>query len=205
MANPQRKSRKRRQEYRRLLVVTEGVVTEKQYVERLEQYLRASNYRVSVKSVGIGRDPREVVKKCIEFRKNAKKRDKAYDHCVCLVDVDQHTKLKEATEMAQREGIDIIVSRLKFEIWLLWHVSDSRGASTSKQLDDLVAKHKLLREKHLSPRFPIERVDEAINRAYVADPQLCRGRVGPDPSTAMPILVRMMRGKGVSAITAQRG
>ncbi|QSB05232.1 RloB domain-containing protein [Natronoglycomyces albus] len=170
-------------------------MTEKQYVERLEQYLRASRFRVSVKSVGVGKDPREVVKKCIEFRKNAKDKDKAFDHCVCLVDVDQHTTLQEAIKTAQREGIDLIVSRLKFEVWLLWHASNSTSVRTTKQLDDLVADHKLLSEKRLSNQFPIDQVFEAVRRARAADPELSSGRVGPDPSSAMPVLVQLMCGE----------
>lgn len=106
---------------------------------------------VSVKTVGIDRDPREVVKKCIELRDKAVRARKAFGQCVCLVDVDQHTTLTEAVATAQHEGIDLLVSRLKFEVWLLWHVSGSRAARTTEQLDDLMVTHQLLaREKHLS-------------------------------------------------------
>lgn len=71
----------------------------------------------------------------------------------------------------------------------------ARG-ETTKQLDDLMVEHELLvREKHLSPRFPFEKVDDAVDMAHAADPELCSGRVGPDPSSAMPVLVQMMRGE----------
>lgn len=136
----------------------------------------------------------KVVKKCVELRDSAKRDGKAYDQCLCLVDFDQHTTLAEAAGVARREGVAFLVSRLKFEVWLLWHVSDSCSAKTTKQLDELVARNKLLEKgKHLSPRFPIEKVGEA--RAQAADPALCTGRVGPDPSSAMPVLVRLLNGE----------
>lgn len=196
MARQQRHRRPRRRELRRLLVVSEGVATEKQYVERLNQHLRGDSVAVSVKAVGVGKDPRSVVKKCAELRDKAAKAGKAFDQCVCLVDVDQHTTLNEAITSARREGIDLVASRLKFEVWLLWHVSDSRATHKTKQLDKLMDQHGLLeREKHLSPRFPIASVDRAMDTALAADPDLSPGRVGPDPSSAMPFLVRLMRGK----------
>lgn len=125
MPTRQRKARAVRKEHQRLLVVTEGVATEPQYVEGLNQFLRDGTVLVSVKTVGVGKDPREVVKKCIELRDNAVKKNKAFDQCVCLVDVDQHTTLEEATVTAQHEGIHLLASRLKFEVWLLWHSSES--------------------------------------------------------------------------------
>ena len=59
------------------LVVTEGTVTEKQYIETLVQHLRQSSAVVSVTSVGVGKDPVEVVKKCIECRDDANRKKRA--------------------------------------------------------------------------------------------------------------------------------
>ncbi|NLE96470.1 MAG: RloB domain-containing protein [Propionibacterium sp.] len=176
--------------------MTEGQATEPQYVERLNQHLRDGPLTVSVRTVGVGKDPRLVVKKCVEERDRAAKAGKSFDHCVCLVDVDQHTTLAEAITTAAVEGIDVIVSRLKFEVWLLWHASESGASNTSRQLDELMSKHQLLtNSKHLSPHFPVANVDAATRRAFAADAELAPGRIGPDPSSAMPILVEMMRGK----------
>ncbi|QGH69325.1 RloB domain-containing protein [Pseudactinotalea sp. HY158] len=114
---------------------------------------------------------------------------------VCLVDVDTHTTLKSAIETAQREGIDLLVTRLKFETWLYWHVSESRAAHSTRQLDELMSKHKLLRDgKHLATHFPFASVDDAIRTARAADLSLGSCRCGPDPSSGMPVLVELMRG-----------
>lgn len=177
----------------RLLVVTEGNVTEPQYVERLHQTLRGTGVAVSVKTVGMGRDPVAVVRKSAELRDRAVKQKKAYDRCVCLVDVDTHASLSAAVALAKREGIDLVVSNLKFEVWLLWHVTEIRGSRSSHELDGLMAKHGLLRGKHLAPTFPMGNVQRAEEIAARAHPNLSIGEVGVDPSSTMPHLVALLR------------
>lgn len=58
--------RPQRRERKRILVVTEGLRTEPQYLDRLQQCMRDAN--AVVKHRGVGKDPRDVVKKCIELR-----------------------------------------------------------------------------------------------------------------------------------------
>ncbi len=174
--------------------MAEGKETEPQYVERLAAHLRSRETATVVKTVGVGKDPLKVVEKCVVLRDSAAARDKAYDTCVCLVDVDQHATLAQALLLASSEGIDVIVSSLKFEVWLRWHVEGSSSALTSGQLDVLMARHGVLRGKALAPGFPIGAVDIACERARAADPSLASGRVGPDPSSAMPVLVSMITG-----------
>ena len=195
MAGRARSVRPTRRPNRSVLVVTEGVQTEKQYVERLNQFIRDGGTTVSVKTVGVGRDPVAVVAKCIEERAIAKKKGVLFDECVCLVDVDDHARLNDALTLAAKNGIHLLISRLKFEIWLFWHVDVSTAARSSKQLDQLMEKHGLFHKaKHLAPKFPIDRVDHAVTVARRADPALAACRVGPDPSTALPLLVSILRG-----------
>ncbi|SOD61708.1 RloB-like protein [Streptomyces zhaozhouensis] len=191
-ARPHRR-RPRRAENERGLVVAEGTETERQYVERLTQHLRRAN--VTVRTVGVGKDPRAVVKKCVEVRREAARRGKGYDWCVCLVDRDEHTTLPAAAALARAEGIPLLVTNLKFEVWLLWHAVDVAAPKTSDQLDELVRRHGLLDGKHIPPRFPIEGLDDAVARARRADPGMAQGRVGPDPSSAVPLLVRLVLGR----------
>lgn len=54
-----------------MLVVTEGTETEPQYVERLDAFLRSSEFTTHVKRVGVGKDPLRVVEKCVELRDKA--------------------------------------------------------------------------------------------------------------------------------------
>lgn len=190
-----RTSRPKRQPVRRILVVTEGTLTEPLYVEGLNRYLRSAGATAVVKSVSVGKDPIKVVRKCIEIRDRAVSDEKDYDVCVCLVDVDQHESLPAACELATNESILLLVSNLKFEAWLRWHVEDKRSALSTSQLDDVCAKLKVVTKKRLAPAFPFDAVYQACLIARQADPGLKAGRIGPDPSSAMPILVDLMLGR----------
>lgn len=192
-----RSSRRRpsRPENKRGLVVAEGTETERQYIERLGQHLRSGAAFVSVKVVGVGRDPLTVVTKCVELMADAVRRGKQYDWGVCLVDRDRHSTIADAAAHAAKHDVLLLVSNLKFETWLLWHAADVRALRSSRDLDNLMRKHDLLRGKNLSVRFPIEKVDEAMRIAEAVDPEMKSGRIGPDPSSAVPLLVRLMRGE----------
>lgn len=189
------RGRPRRQDVRRILVVTEGTRTEPQYVEGLDRYLRSKGATAVVKTVSVGKDPLKVVQKCVEKRDASEQNDKGYDECVCLVDVDEHQTLSAAVQLAEREEIRLLISNLKFEAWLRWHVEDKRSAHTSAQLDQLVTKLGLVKGKILSQSFPFYRVHDACKIAWAADPDMRAGRKGPDPSSSMPILVNLMQGE----------
>ena len=180
-----------------MLVVTEGRTTEPDYVERLAQFFKGEGLPVAVKTVGVGKDPLWVVKEAI-LRRDRDKKDRRWDAVVCLVDVDEHSTLGTAQKLAEQEGIILIVSRLKFEMWLLWHLAQSRAPASSRQLDRLMDKHRLLTDnKAIHPQFPVAGVENAVRIARLADPALSPGRVGPDPSSSMPILVDLLRGEAI--------
>lgn len=188
----QRKNRPSRQDVRRILVVTEGTETEPQYVERLNSYLRSKSSTAVVKSVGVGKDPLKVVERCIEHREKAAQNGKGFDVCVCLVDVDQHATLSKAAILAKREGVLLLISNLKFEMWLRWHVENKRSALTTSQLDALTKRLGLVKNKTLSPSFPFCGVHSACEVAHQADPDMRVGVTGPNPSSSMPILVNLL-------------
>ena len=190
-----RSARPHREYVRRILVVTEGTRTEPQYVEGLNRYLRSKGATAVVKPVSVGKDPYKVVQKCIEKRDEAARIEKDYDDCVCLVDVDAHNTLPAAVQLAERESIQLLISNLKFETWLRWHVEDKRSALTTTQLDEFVAKQRLVKGKMLSSTFPFNAVEDACKVARAIDPEMRSGRKGPNPSSAMPILVDLMQGK----------
>lgn len=87
-----------------------------------------------------------------------------------------------------------LVSNLKFEVWLRWHAEETTSSLSSSQLDERVAKLGLVKNKILLASFPIHEVLTACAVARRVDPDMVVGRVGPDPSSAMPILVDLLRG-----------
>lgn len=190
-----RRRHSRRCEIRkRGLVVSEGTVTEKQYIERLKQVLRDSQPgAVDVKSIGLGKDPKTVLEYAKQECDKASSQEEPYDWCCIVVDVDQHATLKHCVQSAPKFSIDVVVSNPCFEVWLIWHVKDFNRASDAKalgsELEGVVHK-----AKHLSPRFPIKAYTDAEQRAKRADPNTDSNRIGPNPSSAMPVLINLMRG-----------
>lgn len=199
MARTQRRipRRPRRELAQRILVVTEGTQTEPQYIDGLQNHLRSKGATATVKAVTVGQDPIKVIQKCIEIREKGKKSGEGYDTCVCLVDVDEHANLSEARKKTEQESILLLISNLKFEVWLLWHKEDKTAALSGKELDRRVAQLKLVEKKRLTKDFPFDAVDRAYDSARRVDPELTPGRQGPTPSSAMPILVDLMRGKPI--------
>ncbi|MCZ7433119.1 RloB family protein [Streptomyces sp. WMMC1477] len=90
------KSKNRRLEHAKILIVAEGRTTEPQYFEKFSALIRAKAVRVvSVKSVGIGRDPLRVVSEAKRIREVEKKGGDPFDSTWCVVDVDEHTNLEQ--------------------------------------------------------------------------------------------------------------
>ncbi|PPF46731.1 hypothetical protein C5B85_00070 [Pseudoclavibacter sp. AY1F1] len=190
----QRKPRPGRTDVQRILVVTEGTATEPEYLEQLASHLRSPNTTTHVKTVPVGRDPLTVVRKCIKLKEEFSDSGKAYDHHVCLVDVDEHQTLAAACELAERESIEMYICNLKFEVWLRWHKEDKRSVLSTRQLDALMIRLELANDKRLLPKFPFEGVDQACRIARQVDPDLASRRIGPNPSSAMPLLIDLMKG-----------
>lgn len=188
-----RRTRPMRRERRRGLVVTEGRVTEPEYVYRLKQELPRTTDAVDVKSVGVGKDPMTVLAKALELRNKAREQGKPYDWVCCLVDVDQHATLPECLMSASTTSVEIVVSNPRFELWLLWHLEDLYAHVTGRDLDRrLDARSDLVSGKHLASGFPIAAYPTALTRARRADPEAATRRIGPNPSSAMSVLLGLM-------------
>ena len=190
-----RGKRPQRQEARKGLIVTEGIVTEPEYLSGLRQHYRLSSAAVDIipfKVEGVGKDPLTVVQKALDLS-----RRQEYDWIACLVDVDEHAKLETAVKTAKEEDILLVISNLKFEVWLLWHVSGLLRVMSSHELDKAVKDYDLVvgkKGKNLNPSFPYAEHVSASRVAFQADPDLNFCRKGPKPSTAMPLLVRKILG-----------
>lgn len=187
----QRRQRPKRREKQSGLVVCEGVVTEKQYVEFLMHHYRQATSQVVVKCMGVGKDPLTLLHKARAQLAAAKHRGSPYDWCCLVVDVDNHHTLTRCLDEAANDGEIVIVSNPCFEMWLLWHYEDAAGGIQAREL-----RRKLETRGHkgksLPSKLPIANALLAASRANVADPHLQAGRVGPSPSSAMPVLLKQV-------------
>src|SRR5690349_4060802 len=101
-----------RKERSRLLLVTEGEVTEVQYFQGMAQFLRASGASVrGVRTRGIGRDPLRVVRTAC-----AEAEGEDFDEVWAVVDVDDHASLEEALREGAQRGVPVAVSNPCFEV-----------------------------------------------------------------------------------------
>jgi hypothetical protein len=180
--------RPRRAERSRLLVVTEGIVTEGQYLEGLIQFLRSTGTAVrGVRTKGVGRDPLRVLRAAIEI--NSADPD-GYDEVWVLTDVDEHAVLSAALEEAARSKVPMIVSNPCFEIWLRWHYQDCVSHQSADDLRQKL-KHHGHDGKRIPVRFPYDAHGDAAGRA--AKRAVRHTRKGANPSTAMPELLAALR------------
>lgn len=121
----------------RTLIVAEGEKTEVEYFDYIGSALRTTT--VSVQTVGLGRDPLHVVERAIALvgqeRKTAAAlgdRYNTYDSAWAVFDVDDHERIVEAIEMANKAEINVAVSNPCFEIWLILHQNEHSSFVSSK-------------------------------------------------------------------------
>lgn len=180
-SGPQRRQRKRG------LIVTEGTVTEVQYLQQLRQEM-PRNLAV-FKVHGAGKDPLRTVKEAIKQKKCGD-----YDWVVCLVDRDEHRNFDDAFRAAKENGIDVLVSNPCFDVWLLWHFEDMTRNSSSKEVQEKLSKQGVVRGKHLSNSFPVKEYQEARRRALDACSRLEANQIGDNPSSGMVLLLDLLEG-----------
>lgn len=181
-----RKSRQPKQLKTHYAVFTEGLVTERQYLELLLKHLRPRHATFSIKP--IGKDPSRIF---TEYQKAERRGD--FDRAILIIDVDQHHKLDEVLRDCRSwNAVDAIITNPCFELWLLWHAADRRGYTETRECVRLARINNLTGDKHLTAKFPIASFPEAVKRAQQAWPTLTPNDKGPNPSSAMPWLVDLM-------------
>ena len=212
---PRSTSRPKRQEIRkRILIVTEGAVTEPEYFERLRKII-APNYAVILdvrpklrKSHGNRKwksNPVSVVEECISLRNHDHSQQNSnnteqepYVACFAVVDVDDwdtnrnpSSQLNKAIRLAKDNEIQLLVSNLKFEVWLVWHLEGTTPKSTSTKLDKQCLHNKILNGKNLHPDFPLENYK---NACIIASRQqkVIPNTKGSNPSSAIPRLFEFL-------------
>ncbi len=125
MARIRRTSRSRgtRTPAARVVVATEGVLTEPEYLKVLNHVYGIQSLRLV--PIGIGGDPRAVVERAIEERKKVSgdplaKRDTFW----AMFDRDNHSRFDQAKDLARSHGICLAVSNPCFELWGILHFRD---------------------------------------------------------------------------------
>jgi hypothetical protein len=157
-----RRRRPFREVKRRILIVCEGIVTERHYFNDL---------RIQTKSlvelqIDPGGDPKTLVERAVE--------------------VDEHPYLPEARQQARDNGIKVAVSNPCFELWALLHFQDQHRHIERNEVQRLCREHMPRYEKRLSCETLLERYDNALRRATELEHwHETRGTDGYNPSTGV--------------------
>lgn len=187
-------SHRRRAEKKRYLVFTEGEVTEKQYLELLQQHIRSKI--ATFKTIAVGGEPTKVLKSVedmLDKIQHSSKSDKQYDALILIVDVDQHQRLQEVIQKcSNQQAIYLAVSNPCFEQWLLWHKVNQTKYMTSAHCVKECSIQKITTKIHLAHNFPIRDYTIAVERAVAAWKQYRVNDIGPNPSSAMPWFIDLL-------------
>lgn len=194
MTPPRRRRRVQRSERRTALLVTNGRVTENDYLQQLCQ--RTDRSRISVKVKVIDGDPLTVIKELKGPRSDLSD----YKEVWIVVDHDgrdRHDFLTACRRLSSRQTvIHGVVSVPCFEVWLNAHyasVKNYRNQADAQahylELTGLSKKH----AKTLPDDFPWDRVSQAVIRCHLPTNSLpeCDTQ-GTCPSTTMPHLLRSL-------------
>ncbi|MBN1912122.1 MAG: RloB domain-containing protein [Pirellulales bacterium] len=157
-----------------ILIVTEGKVTEPEYIEGFRKAFRNTRVRVEIaKGRGV---PRTLVETAKELKKEAKDRARQekdefleYDSVWCVFDIDDHPAVGEVKEMARDNGIDLAISNPCFELWLLLHFTDNPGMQDRTTMRDRLKKFVPGYRKHVDYATYSAGYEKAVKRAAQMD------------------------------------
>jgi hypothetical protein len=190
-----KRSSPKRQARRTVLLVTNGEITEKQYLDELKRFAnRDKSLSVTVKP--IARDPLGVLKKLASPQGDLS----AFDEVWIIVDhdgTDRTDFLKRCHQLSTRTTqVNGIVSVPCFEVWLLAHYKQ-----VGFYPDQEAAKRELAAETHrhrdtkeLPSDFPWENLAEACERCCLVNEALPGlNEQGNSTSTGMPHLIYSLK------------
>ena len=191
MAPRDRKGRKRQKERRTVLLVTNGRITEKEYLGGLKSRVDRKEY--SVTSKFINGDPLTLTKELSGPRWNLSD----FDEVWIVVDhdgTDRQEFLKECRELYNRRTVvHGVVSVPCFEVWLNAHYAPVRNYQNQAEAQEHYRALTGLDGKNLPADFPWDAMSDAARRCHlptVSEPEI--DTQGPCPSTTMPHLLRSL-------------
>jgi len=197
--------RTRRQEHRRpvrrrILVLTQGTVTEPAYFDRLRQFYR----QVVVVVKDCPKSPLQMLDVAIaETTKAEKNREDHFDSTWVVFDAEERpdeAMLRTLRQKAVQQDIRLAWSNPSFEVWLLLHLAFSQALifnadQAIHQLEAQLpgyAKDQRAAERSMATLIP--KIATALTHAQrLRDGHATRGaREFPNPATDVDLLVREM-------------
>jgi RloB-like protein len=155
----------------RFLIVSEGELTERQYLASIRRSLRARSNDIDFIPPG-PTSPVEIVKRALDLRRKANAEKDPYDFVWCVFDVESKVdqkarpRLSDAIVMAQQLKINIALSNPCFELWILLHVTQQEAWIGSDKVQILCSRLGLVVHKEIQASDQlIEKFGDARDRA----------------------------------------
>ncbi|HTU23957.1 MAG TPA: RloB family protein [Pirellulales bacterium] len=154
----------------RILVVCEGEITEKEYIEGFAFANRNRLVDVEVEP-GSG-TPLTIVRTARRLRRLAEARAKRerdvnlrYNQVWCVFDVDEHPHLADARQTALDNKFRLAISHPCVELWLYLHFADQPGPQTRQDMLRRLKEHVPDFDKHVDYRDYAAGYEQAVKRA----------------------------------------
>jgi hypothetical protein len=157
-----------------ILVVSEGEVTEPEYIHGVERAYR--NPRVTVEVAPEHGVPKTLVELAKGYKEQAQTRasregdeNLAYDSVWCVFDRNEHPHVGEAIEMARDNNIRLAISNPCIELWLLLHFRENPGAQHRAKLKAMLTSYVPKYDKHVDYATYSDLYAQAVARARKMD------------------------------------
>lgn len=194
-----RRRRASRTEKKSILLVTNGALTEKIYLEELKRRAlrteRAKEENFAVKVTFINGETDTLIKKLSSPHGDTE----SYDEVWLVVDEDGHERtafLGDCTRRTtKKQGWFGVVSRPCFEVWLIAHYEQVRRYANQQAAQEHYRRliPDGLGEKEIPSDFPYEALEQAVSRSHLnGTPQPPLKDLPPVPGTGMPHLIRRL-------------
>lgn len=182
-----------------ILVVCEGEISEPEYLKGFSKHQR--NPRVQILIKENRGSPRAIVEFAKTQKKEAEKRAKSehddnllFDEIWCVFDVDEHSSLSDAKQMARDNELNLAVSNPCFELWLLLHFREPPGNRDCNKMEQLLKKHLKNYNKNVDYSAYESDYEVAVQRANrLEQSALDDGDEGRNPSTGFHRLTDSIR------------
>lgn len=158
-----------------ILIVCEGEKTEPQYLRGFERQCRNARLVIQI-APEHGIAPKALVdaakrRKTEAARVANRQRDKnlEFDSVWCVFDIDDHSRVPDARQMARDNGIELAISNPCFELWLALHFRENPGVQRRQQIRQMLRTYVPEYDKHVDFATYVDGYSDAVIRATRMD------------------------------------
>jgi hypothetical protein len=190
---------------KRFLIVCEDGKSAPNYFEALKKHFNLSATSIRVVGSGGRTQPTQVVARAIEIKELAASPNSGtepFDEVWCVIDGDYGNKINNARTSAKANGIELAISTMCFEYWILLHFEENN--TSTHDCDEMVSR---LKGSYL-PDYEkgtcdfqdvVAQVEEACARAEkLRKPGITRGDLPEvqNPCSEVYRLIKALRASG---------